>query len=190
MDSISLQGDSAAKQEMETIYQFENDTLSPAALRAFEVRAAQMLQDVADYIQLLSDPSIEHSFKIQAKQMMLDVFTEPGNTVDFSASANEQSLKMEIGQFADSLLTGRLPVVKIELKNVQPSQNLQFTRHKIYEGQLTFQQTTYRIYKPGNIRLNGYRMKADITLKRVTKEFGSTTKDVWKVFLGNIERTD
>jgi hypothetical protein len=182
MDSISMRNDSFAKET----YQFENDTLSASALKAFEIRAGQILLDVADYMQMLADPAIERPFKSQARQMMLDVFTDTTNTIEISTVANTKPSKMPVGQMIDSLLSNQFPI-KIEIQNVRVAKTLVQTKHKTYAGQLTFLQTIYRINKPENIRQNSYQMNVAISLKRVTKEFGSTTKEVWQVFLRNIE---
>jgi hypothetical protein len=182
MDSISMRNDSFAKET----YQFENDTLSPSALKAFELRAGQILQDAADYMQMLADPNIERPFKSQAKQMMLDVFADATNMIEINIASDAKPLKMEVTQLTDSLLSNQFPI-KIEIQNVRVGKSLVQKKQGTYDGQLTFLQTVYRINKPENIRLNIYQMNVTISLKRVTKEFGSTTKEVWQVFLGNIE---
>jgi hypothetical protein len=182
-DSIGLKDSIAAVKT----YEFEKDSLSASSLKAFELRAIQKLYDVADYIQILSDRSIDKSFRIQAKQMMFDVFSDASNTISFSSNPEESLEKISISDFLDKMLASQFPKLKMEINQVKTVQGLQRKDKDTYEGQLTFHQVTYRIDPTRKVKLNEHQMKANISLARITKTFGTTTKEVWIVFLGNTE---
>ncbi len=185
-DSIGLKDSMAVVKT----YEFEKDTLSASSLKAFELRAIQKLYDVADYIQILSDRSIDKSFRIQARQMMLGVFSDATNTISFNASVEETLEKISINDFTDKMLAGQYPKLKVEINRVKILQSLQRKNKDTYEGQLIFQQDTYRIDPTKKVKLNEHKMKANIALTRITKSFGATSKEVWIVFLGNTKVVD
>lgn len=183
----SIKTDSVDQQKgSEKAYEFEKDTLSASSLRAFELRAIQKLQDIAGYVQILSDLSLDKSFRMQARQMMQGIFSDGNNTISTKTFDGGNSLKLTVNQFIDSV-SNQYPKLKVEIYDIQTIQNLHLTNNHVYAGALTFWQTTYRVQKTGNIKLNEEQMLADITLKRVDKEFGNTAKEVWEAFLGNIE---
>jgi hypothetical protein len=184
-DSIGLKDSIAVK-----TYEFEKDSLSASSLKAFELRAIQKLYDVADYIQILSDRSIDKSFRIQAKQMMFDVFSDASNTISFSDNPEGSLERISISDFLDKMLASQFPKLKMEINQVKTVQGLQRKDKDTYNGQLTFHQATYRIDPTRKVKLNEHQMKANISLARITKTFGTTTKEVWIVFLGNTEVVD
>lgn len=166
-------------------FEFEKDSLSDSSLRAFEVRAAQKLRDVADLIQIMSDTSIEQSFREQAKQMMISTFLKGANTITFKSDDNRTE-KLTITQLTDSLLANTDPKLEVEVTGIESQQNLQRKKAYTYEGSLSFNQSIYQ-RRNGSLKLTKHNMKISIVVKRIVKKFGTSSKEVWEVLLGNVE---
>jgi hypothetical protein len=171
-------------------YEFENDSLSAASLKAFEMRAKQKLHDVADYIQMLSDHALDKSFRMQAKQMMLDVFWDASSMISLDTSSVLKPTKFEISNFVDDMLASRFPKLKVEISKVKTLYGLKRKDKDTYEGQLTYWQTVYRIDPTKKVKLNEHKMNANILLTRIRKTFGTSTKEIWIVFVGDTEVAD
>ena len=167
--------------------EFENDTLSLASLKAFEVRASQKLKDVYDYAQIILDPSIEKSFKNQAKQMMLALFDNEGTTIEITLNENEKPQAIPIKNFINNLLNTNSPKPIFDIKDIKPSKEIRkYNKDNAYRGQLTFLQTIYRTDNSKPVIIQFGKMTASYFIIRVKKEFGASTKEVWEVLLGNI----
>ena len=181
----SIMKDSITKVEYANSgFEFEGDTLTAVRIKAFEVRAMQKLKDVYDYFGIMVDSTIETQFKIQAKQMMLDMFDPSENNVEMVLNENEQPHPITIRDFADKLMTKVSTNLRFKIENIQPSTAIE--KGKAYKGQLTYSQVIYRTENSKPIIIQQGVIAVNYTIKRVKKEFGSTQKEVWEVLLGDI----
>lgn len=167
--------------------EFEKDSLSETTLEAFEKRATQKLEDAADYIQILSDSSIDRSFRLQARQMLIAVFEKKTNTIPFDLSGKGELKKLNTLQFADSLLSDRYSRLKVEIADIETLKALSLKGKKTYEGVLSFTQKVYHYQQDTPIKLSKYNMEVVIVVKRTTKRFGTSTKKIWEVLLRDIK---
>lgn len=163
-------------------YEFESDSLSAKSIQAFEQRAVQKLKDVSDYIGILSNSSLDLSFRKQARRMMLEGFINPHTEVFFSTLPDNQLVNFTITQFADSLLANRYSNLKIEVENPQITQPLRFQKEQIYVGRIAFDLKITQ----GNQTLTLQPMKATVYLLKREKSFGAYSTEVWEVFLGDV----
>jgi len=166
-------------------FEFEGDTLSAERLKAFGARASQKIKDVYDYFRIVSDPTVDRSFKVQALQMLITLFESPESTIEVTLNEGEKPLKITISELAYKLSSQTTVNLKFEVENIRTGTEIE--TGKVYKGQLNFVQTIYRTngLKPTIIQRN--KMTTTYFIKRVKKQFGSTEKEVWEVLLGDVK---
>jgi hypothetical protein len=145
-------------QESELEAQFESDQMDAQRLSAFEARAQQKLQDLADYINILKDPTLDSTFRQQAMNQAVALF------------------EVETSTLLEKLYKEQPPISKYIIENIQVVKPLQLIDNERYEGLLSFK---------SNITTSP--QDAIIVLKKVEKEFGDERRLIWEVLLGKIQ---
>jgi hypothetical protein len=166
-----------------------NDTENRAPdymqLRAFEETARQKLSDLADYLKIASDTSLDIAFRRQAADMAKRLFFSQNPVIrNWSAAYKSSDLKtltdllnQSLEKGFDSWLIPSQTVVSKELAPVNDS---------VYSGRLNFRQNLFFA--------NGRKPSADVpgvieidifVIKRL-KVFGNEKLNIWNVYLGDI----
>lgn len=161
---------------------FQSDSLSETNLRAFENRAIQKLHDVMDLIEILSEPKNEGTFRIQAKTMLLENFENPDKNQISLILPDIKPFKYSVAQFADTLLNNRFLPLKLKILESSVKQPLTLVDKNKYQGVIYFQMeptANFKTLYPKDVIVN-------IVLKKVTKDFGGSSQEVWEVFLGDV----
>ncbi len=188
MDSLlkdSIMKDSILKVDFANSgFEFEGDSLSPERLKAFEVRATQKLKDLYDYFRMMLDTSIEKSFKLQAKQMMLALFESPESSIVVALDEGDKPQKMTVSDFANKLTSASPINLKFEIEKIRT--NTEIEKGTIYKGELIYTQTIYRMEGSNPVIIQHGATKVKYVIKRIKKQFGNTQKEVWEVLLGDI----
>ena len=169
--------------ELET--QFTADYLSPDRLAALEVRAQQKLIDFADYVTLIGNPTIDSTFRQQAKEQAHQLFIHPQTLVAWE----EENLVLEsflhkMEQRSDNQLyiIQNIEVVQPLKQDSARQEPIRRDSAQQYSGLLTFSQL---LATEG--QETAYPRKVEIWVKKVDKKFGNEQKKVWEGFLGSIE---
>ena len=108
----------ASIKESELKAQFESEPMNEERLRAFETRAQQKLQDLADYINILQNPDLDSTFRQQALSQAAALF--------------------ESNTFSQKLLDGQVASPRYAIEEIKIAKPLQAIDDKRYEGLLTF----------------------------------------------------
>lgn len=160
---------------------FTTDSLSSSTIKAFESRAIQKISDLRDYFSILSDTSLDATFKQQAKVMALKLFISNKCTLPNPFSTGKDEIK--ILSLLDSLKLGHEPNFRLIANRVEIAEHAQKIE-RVYKGSLIF-----------NLRFVGNdvcfqdetSVQCSFSIKKTRKSFGSETKFIWEVFLGSIE---
>jgi hypothetical protein len=160
---------------------FQADSLSPSNLRAFENRAVQKLHDAMDLIEILSNPNNDDAFRAQAKSMLLENFESNKNEISL-VLPDIEPFRYTISQFADSLTDNRFLPLKLRLADSNIHEPLASKGDNQLKGMIYFSLEPTANYKT----LYPKDMEVEIVLKKIPKDFGTTTKEVWEVFLGDL----
>ena len=155
--------------------QFESEQMDELRLKAFEARAQQKLQDLADYVNMLKDPTLDSNFHQQAMHQALALFEDENAVAEEDAENEMMSRNM-----LKNLLDENEHISKFTIDSVQVVKPLQSAGKERYEGVLSFNcnMTTSEGITP---------KEAVIVLKKVEKEFGNDRKLIWEVLLGKIQ---
>jgi hypothetical protein len=164
-------------QESELEAQFASDQMDVQRLSAFEARAQQKLQDLADYINILRDKTLDSTFRQQAMNQAVALF-EDGNIPVDKNPENE----IVISDFLKNLFNENQPTSKFTIDNIQIIRPFQATGPERYEGILSFEDNI----DPAQAPAKSTPKEIGMVLRKIKKEFGTEDKLVWEVFLNQI----
>ncbi len=139
---------------------FESEKLGQPELRAFEVTARLKLNDLSDFLKILSDSSSGQAFKQKAGEMAQSLFI-PGKTVPSGFSG----------------------VVFDSIKVTRPLERL---NDSTYSGQLSVITTLPGSTAGSRTSSAACCRTVDIFALKQEKVFGNNTIRVWNVLLGDI----
>jgi hypothetical protein len=179
--------DIALKTELDSINkEFKADYLSGQSIDAFEVKAKQKLADLADYLRIYSDPSLDKSFRDHTRKMIIDLFLSDTVRVMLKPSAEQKEENLSITGFLKLFpVSGKNPM-EIVFDSVVLSEPLHRVDELNYKGSLEF---LCRYEDPGSPDKRfscSVSKKIDIIAVKVKKQFGNDTLRIWQILLGNI----
>lgn len=160
------------------VTQFTADELSVNHLKAFEQRAIEKLQDLADYLRILSDKSYEDEFRNAALLQAQDLFVDHSQIRLYAENEPDKINSFLMNASSDSIPRTYL------FRNIAVKNSLQEAANILYEGSLGFQ---YGVVENGDTVWYDAESKiAEFYLMKTSKSFGSSEKMIWEVYLGNI----
>ncbi len=162
-------------EEQDLAKSLSGDEILIENLSIFESRAIQKLQDYASYVEIISNPEYDDTFKEQALSMANGLFLK-GTIVDPAITSNQQPQK--ISGFLTRLLRNDFGEVKLKIKDVTVIQHFQHLNNDTYQCLLSFTQKIGR---------NKTKKTITVVLTKIEKEFGTDSKMVWMVFLQEID---
>jgi hypothetical protein len=162
--------------------EFINDELTQEILSAFEERAIQKLNDLADYLNIYADTSLSKEFRLQAKQMLLESFNSAMDLQAYFKNINlsEDSLNAII-YYSENEGSFDTQINSIVIK-----ENLQKRISSSYVGELSFSQKVYSSTFSKKVNSNSFILNGKMHVIKTEKEFGNETQDVWEVSIGEI----
>jgi hypothetical protein len=164
----------------------ESDFLSDKNKKAFEQRAIQKLEDLKDYFEILSNSKIDSAFRNQAIAMALALFASNENTISLNLFENNEIPVQKVGSFFISLQNDGNGLLSFEIHDVTVVNRIKQLNDSEYEGAIKFK--LFVLTKQENSEKVNHKMdmQCKIIAKKIQKEFGKESKQVWEVFLGDI----
>ena len=161
---------------------FVNEELTYETLHAFEKRAIQKLNDLADYLNIYADASLSEEFRLQAREMILGSFNSETDlqmyfdSLDFIEDAENTILYFTEGE----------GVFITEIDSINTTEFLHKQTISSYTGKLQFIQNIVRITSTDTVVANTFNHSFEIIISKNKKQFGDNFQDVWEVKLGKI----
>lgn len=173
--------------EKESIrYAFETDWLNEEARYAQEMAAIQKMSDLADYMHVYTDNSIDSVFRIKAGEMIRDIFVSDEVLVSFDPREFGLNKKVNLRKFLDKGFDQEVVITKIGFDSIRVLAELQKTSKGTYEGKLACDQ--YSTYGSNSDTLNErHPVQVEIIVIQREKVFGPDTLKVWETFLGDMK---
>jgi hypothetical protein len=164
-----------------------NPKQSSFDLSGYEGRAMQKIDELAGYIEIISnkdyDPTFREHALTLAKKLFYDKEIQISNSDKYLSNLNILALD----DYLNAVLKTSYTKIIVELSNRQYIENLSQDKSESYSGKLLFDQTNY-YYKNKEIQNKSTEKKeVEIILVKTDKSFGKKTKSVWNVFLGDIK---
>lgn len=157
--------------------EFLIEELTPKELVAFEKIAIQKLSDLADYLSIYADSSLSPEFRIQAGNMIREIFY------------SEEDLQNYLNTFSyvedtsKHLLFSKSEGVKTSVDSIQITESIVNKGNSKYEGSIRFSQAIHfeRSIQP---EIHFYNQRMKIIVVKTEKYFGEKALRVWTVYLG------
>ena len=165
---------------------FESDYLTEIARIAFEKKAKQKLVDFSDYFTIYSDKSMDTLFREKTGEMMLGLFYHSETKLEFKLDDSEKSIRMDTEELMDRLQKSEYDVLQMDADSIQTYSALERINESSYMGILSYVQSIQGIMDNDTILIDVTTMQSEFYVMKVMKNFGTESKRIWKVFLGNM----
>lgn len=173
------------REKAEIRNEFGSDFLPGKSLSAFESKARQKLTDLSDYLNILSDNSMNNSFREQSRQMIVNLFLSDTLRIETRLTNDADSRKITVNEFVQA--ASQSGSGKFLLDSIRVTEPLHSASNRIYKGRLAFS----RRIKNGLARDSAWSppvsLEAEFFVSKIHKTFGKDTLQIWNLSLGNIE---
>lgn len=165
--------------------EFETDYLDETSLFAYETTAKQKLSDLSDYIQILTDTSLNMSFRIKAGEMINNTFKSESVIVQLFEYDNKSAKGLAVNLLVSMGLGNEFPIFPFSIDSISIYKPLQRIDNSTYFGVLLFSQNftdgsnSDQFNKP-------IKRFTDFYVVKESKIFGTDSIYVWNVSLGEI----
>lgn len=147
-------------------------TFAAPVLAAYQTNAQNKIEDLYQYLQLLSDTTVSDSLKKEIEDNIYTLFKGRDVTVPNIISDNKSLIKLSL--FIEQLK--KQPFLKFKLVNIE-------------NGAIDFSswQMSYTVKVLNNNDVYSFTLRQKVFLTKEAKAFGNTIKEVWQVHLGEIQ---
>ena len=157
----------------EDIYQsiedeFTTDDMSIETLSAFEKRAIQKFNDVADYMNIYADTSYSAEFRIQAGTMIEDAFY---SEQDMQKFLNELGLKEDL--LSHLLISSDGKQIQIRVDSIGITEEFHRISDTEYQSELSFKYF---------LNESALTEKAKVIASKTSKQFGNDSIFIWELY--------
>ncbi len=166
--------------------EFEVNYLSEESLFAYETAAKQKLSDFVDYLQIISDTTLDKSFRKKAGEMIQNTFLSEEETLQLAPQKDDLSGEISVRNLIKQGLKNKLSLPPFSIELIVVDELFQRNGNATYSGTMKFLQIfTGPSLSPGE-SLNTIDRSADVYIIKDEKIFGADTLRVWSVRLGEI----
>ena len=165
---------------------FLSETPSDQILRLLEEKAKQKLADLADYLKIWADKSIDSSFKDATEQMISELFVSDSVRIIMEVFEDKRNKYFLLKEFLKALNEPKESPVDFTFDSITLSESLGRINEHIYKGKLRFLLKTEKANSSGGIHFSAFRKGIDIIALRTGKQFGTDTLIIWSVLLGDM----
>jgi len=164
--------------------EFESEFIPEKSLTAFEYKAKQKLTDLSDYLNILSDSSIDNSFKEQSKLMVLNLFVSDTIGISNCLTNDTDFRKESIKNFVkNTTFTGSNKIILDSIRVIEP---LHITSDHSYNGRLAFSRRMKNRSAKDTFWSPPASLQAEFFVSKIKKSFGTDTLQVWHLSFGTI----
>ncbi len=169
--------------------EFETDYLSEEARHAAEINAIQKLHDLADYVEVFSDQSLDSAFREKAGEMIGEMFISQDNLLLFMLDSKGKMKQVTLEEFLEKGFGGNYLKAEVNFDSILVTKPLEKSGAELYSGKLAAFQTVV-LHSSGK-STNSYSLLVinNFISFRQIKVIGQDTLKVWKVSLGNFDGT-
>ncbi|MCD4682455.1 MAG: hypothetical protein K8R86_04145 [Bacteroidales bacterium] len=165
--------------------EFETEYLTEAYLFAYEITAKQKLTDFVDYLHIITDTSLDESFREKAGEMIQNTFLSENVTLQLVQHKDDPSGKINVRRLIQLGLKNKQLLPPFSIKSIVVNEPLHRTGNTTYAGSLKFSQV-FTGSAQSNKSMNTMDRTADIYINKEEKIFGADTLKIWNVRLGDI----
>ena len=165
-------------------YVFMSDTLPEHFLRAFEISAKEKLIDFADYIKIVSDTCLAHSFRMQSSELVKDLFISDEIRVSGWCKTYPKSGLVSLEELLANIMKEGMPGW-IKPVQINISEPFVMENDSTYFCNLT-SNCKFLPWESNDTSELSDRIYVNIYLIKRLRSFGKDQYRVWDVYLGDI----
>jgi len=164
---------------------FTSDSLSDHLLRAYEISAAEKLNDFSDFMKIISDTTLDVRIRQHAAELVRDLFiSDEIELSGWSKSYPEPGLNLLENLISYSLSKGVSSWNQpMQINLIKP---FTIINDSTFTGDLSFNYKSLSLSGKDTSELVTGRLVVDIYLMKRTKSFGKDRFPVWDVYLGDM----
>jgi hypothetical protein len=166
--------------------EFEADYLTEEARYAAETNAIQELNDLADYVEIFTDASLDSLFREKAGEMIRGMFVSEDNMLSFGQLKNKKMKSVSLKEFLEEGFGKNVLSVNFAFDSIKVIQPLQKSGEESYDGLLSANQELIICAVKDSIVLRQIPVIVDFTSYKKQKIIGIDTLKVWAVSLRDI----
>jgi hypothetical protein len=170
----------------EIISTFESGFLSDSSLFEHEKAAKQKLGDLADYLRILTDTSLQQPFRVKAAEIIRNTFISDSVVIELVFGPGESVRKMNIGSLILKGLDNKLPIYSCTFESIKVENSFFRFQEESYSATLGFVQVPVKNQHFDGLE-NSYPCKVIVLIGKEIRVFGSDSLSVWKMHFGNME---
>jgi hypothetical protein len=163
---------------------FIGEVLSQSELSAFEESAFQKLNDLDDYLKIISDPSLDSIIRLQAAEMILNLFTSGDDLLQIHPAINAKEIRLK--DLIKRMLDNEVNLMTFRTDSHQVETYLHRTGRLEYTGKLSF---TFHLQNDSVNRYPNSKRIIPYYLRKEDKIFGQDTLQIWNVRFSAISET-
>lgn len=166
--------------------EFEKEYLTESELYAYETTAKQKLSDFADYYHIMTDTSLDLSFREKAGEMIKSTFQSDNDNLQLFSLDKDLVKGLEVRNLIKTGMKNKLPHLSFSFDSIVIHEPLRRINNKTYFGVLNFSQNfTNRSIREQTVK--SIKRNIDFYVSKEDKVFGKESLKVWNVRLGEIE---
>lgn len=166
--------------------EFETDYLTESTLFAYETTAKQKLSDLADYLQIMTDTSLDMSFRGKAGDMIKNTFLSENVTLAYTEPDKVPVKELKVRRLIKKGLENKLPHLPYTFDSINIDEPLHRIDNTTYSGVLSFSQNFTDPAIPEQI-IKSIKRSTDFWVVKEDKIFGTDSLKIWNVRLGDIK---
>jgi hypothetical protein len=170
--------------------EFEAGYLSEEARYASEVKAIQNLKDLADYLEIYADVSLDSLFRQKAGDMIRNMFISEDTRLSFGHIKNKKMKTVSLEEFLDKGFGDKLISAEVIFDSINVAEPLQKLGEEAYSGKLAAYQTIYLCTATDTIFLPSCPLTIEILSSKKAKKVGNDTLMVWILSFGDMRKID
>lgn len=155
-------------------------TVNTAHLQSFQNRAEQKLKDFIEIVSIISDKDHPIELRRDIATTAADLFLEKNTHIHWHYFKNNKSFALPLTKFLEKIIREEIKI-KTVAKKIENNQPLNCPAPQCV-WQLTFQ--VEQSDQNGNTHQTDATM--DVILKLETKKFGDEEREIWTLFLGEL----
>ena len=167
--------------------EFESEHLTEEARYAAEVKAIQELSDLADYVEIYSDNSLDSLFREKAGEMIRGLFISEDASLSFGEVRNRKMKSTTVGEFVEKGFGEDINQAKLVFDSIRVLEPLQKSGEETYSGRLAANQCIIKYISTDSIISPPTDVTIEFISSRQVKRIGQDTLKVWEVLLGDMD---
>jgi hypothetical protein len=167
--------------------EFQTEDLPEPSLRAAEMNAMRKLSDLADYVEIFSDVSMDPIFRDKAEDMIRDMFISEDDRLSFGPVKKEKMKQVTVKEFLEEGFGPDIIKTEIHFDTLRVVEPLQKTGEEIYSGKLATNQIIIAYHESDSLITPALPITVEFISSRKHKIIGRDTLQVWELKLGDMQ---